>query len=144
MKKFHVEIKDNETGSTIVNTGSTIVNIDTDAIIGAVNEDDGTRSIGFTSCNFEKLFNAIVGSKKAIAQIEEKHPELKMLSEIVLEAHGLDGKGDKKPKKWGSKKRAIKDAKEIIEILERLNDLKKSAKKDDECPFEEFKEHTVS
>ena len=53
-------------------------------------------------------------------------------------------KKTEKSKQRISKRRAIKDAKELIELLECLNNLKKSVEQDDECPFEEFKEHTVS
>lgn len=48
MKKFQIIIKNRETGETLVDAN-------TKAIIGAIDEDEGTCSICFTTCNGVEL-----------------------------------------------------------------------------------------
>ena len=58
MKKFHITITDNETGEVLVDQ-------DTSAIIGALDNDESTRNIAYTCCNTIDLAATAAGAKQA-------------------------------------------------------------------------------
>jgi hypothetical protein len=62
MGKFHITITNNETGKVLSDT-------DTDAIIGAFTEGEGTRSVCYTECDTAELAAIITGA----LQIINKH-----------------------------------------------------------------------
>lgn len=72
MKKFHITIKNNETGEIIHN-------VDTDAIIGAVHEEGKTAAIGLTACNGATLLETASATKKVLKEITSKSPMLSIL-----------------------------------------------------------------
>lgn len=69
MKEFHITITDNETGETIHDS-------DTNAIVGSILDDDGVFVIGQTHCNGDELLNAVIGAERAIEQLYENNPVL--------------------------------------------------------------------
>jgi hypothetical protein len=72
MKKFHIIIKDIKTGEILHDT-------DTDAIIGAIHEEDKTAGICFTECNGEAMVETISATKKVLKEIVSKNPMLKLI-----------------------------------------------------------------
>lgn len=66
MKKFQITIKNLETGETVTD-------INTDAIIGAIDEGEGTRCICLSACNGRDLAataaGALQSANKAIADM---------------------------------------------------------------------------
>lgn len=80
MKKFHITITDNETGETIVDQ-------DTKAIIGAFDSDeDSTAGMGFTHCNATELLATATGAKKVANKLMNKSnipEELRTLAKIL-------------------------------------------------------------
>lgn len=76
MKKFHVTIKNNETGEITHD-------LDTSAIVAGILDDDGSYSVGATSCDAFGLLNAIDGAEKAIDHLLKRHPELLILKTIM-------------------------------------------------------------
>lgn len=72
MKNFHITIKDNETGETVHD-------LDTDAIVGAISEDDSTWEILMTSCDANTLISTIDAAEKAIKHALKNRPELLIL-----------------------------------------------------------------
>lgn len=75
MKKFHITIKDNETGKIIHN-------VDTDAIIGAVHEEGKTAGIGLTACNGVALLETMSATKKVLKKMTSENPLLSMLDTL--------------------------------------------------------------
>ena len=71
-KRFHITIKNNETGE-ILN------DIDTSCLIGAIDIGEGNTSIAFTHCNAISLVTTILAAKKAINNIYERNPHIKLL-----------------------------------------------------------------
>ena len=72
MKKFHITIKDNKTGEIIHN-------IDTDAIIGAVHEEDKTAGIALTECDGTALMETISATKTVLKKIISENPFLTLI-----------------------------------------------------------------
>jgi hypothetical protein len=62
MGKYHIIITNNETGQVLADT-------DTDAIIGAFTEGEGTRSVCYTNCDMAELAAMLTGA----LQITNKH-----------------------------------------------------------------------
>lgn len=92
MKKFHITITDNETGETIVDQ-------DTKAIIGAIDgSEDVTSAMGFTHCNVIELLATATAAKKTADKLLNKSnipEELKTLTKILGgEAFQLDDETD--------------------------------------------------
>lgn len=70
MKKFHIIIKNLETGAEIVND-------ETNCIIGAFDADEnGTASMAFSSCNTLELLSTVMGANGVLEKIFEEHPDL--------------------------------------------------------------------
>ena len=76
MKKFHITIKNNETGEITHD-------LDTNAIVAGILDDDGAYAVSITSCNALELLNATGGAEKAIDHLLKGHPELLTLKTIM-------------------------------------------------------------
>ena len=76
MKKYHITIKDNETGEITHD-------YDTGAIVGGVEAGDGYFALGLTECNAIELVNTICSAEKAIEAMLEGHPELLALKSLA-------------------------------------------------------------
>lgn len=59
MRKYHITIKNNETGE-IIN------DVDSDAIIGSIESEEGTANVVMTECNIKQLIESIFVAKRAI------------------------------------------------------------------------------
>ena len=77
MKKFHITIKNNETGE---------VELDLDAkcIMGAAwgedpDGDEATVGFQYINCNGQELHNTVGALKDRVTEIYKVHPELKLL-----------------------------------------------------------------
>ena len=68
MEKFHITIKNNETEETIID-------IDTSAIIGSVDDGESTRVLCFTDCDGLSLAATCVGALEAVGGGQEGLPE---------------------------------------------------------------------
>lgn len=77
MKKFHIAIKNNETGKILYN-------VDTDAIIGAIHEEDKSAAIGLSACSSKALLATVLTAKTAIKTIISNTPALAMLDKFGL------------------------------------------------------------
>lgn len=58
MKQFHITIKNNVTGEVIKD-------LDSDAIIGSIESEEGTASVVMTNCSTKQMINSILTAKKA-------------------------------------------------------------------------------
>lgn len=76
MKKFHITIKNNETGEITHD-------LDTSAIVAGILDDDGSYAVSATSCDAFGLLNAISSAEKAIDHLLKRHPELLILKTIM-------------------------------------------------------------
>ena len=76
MKKFHITITNNETGETLHD-------LDTKAIVGAILDDDGTFQIAFNKCNVNDMLNVIDGAERTLKHIYKKHPELALFKALT-------------------------------------------------------------
>lgn len=72
MKKFHITITENETGTTKLD-------IDTDAIIAGIDENEGTRVVHATHCPVTAHAAAIAGVLEAIKEAREESAVLDFL-----------------------------------------------------------------
>lgn len=78
--RFHITITDHEEKRTLVD-------IDTDCIIGAIDEtEDKTRCLCYTSCNSVTLAHAIDGAQTVIAKILQEDPRLSLLLMLLKQA----------------------------------------------------------
>lgn len=75
MKKFHIIIKDNKTGEILHD-------VDTDAIIAAVHEEDGTAGIALTACGGKALLETLAAVKKVRKEIVSSNPLLSLLEMV--------------------------------------------------------------
>lgn len=82
-KRFHVVIKDNQTGETEIE-------LDTDCIIGALHAqrdgEDGSQLCSYTDCDAYTIAETIIASIKAgraVAEGEGRLPILMALAELV-------------------------------------------------------------
>ncbi len=73
MMRFHVMIKDNETGEVLLETGS-------NAIIAAVDAEETVRQIVHTDCD---ILTAALTAMGAIANVEEYIDENEKVAEFV-------------------------------------------------------------
>lgn len=76
MAKFHITIKDNETGEILHDS-------DTKAIIGAFDSQDKTECIATIACNPMTLASTVNGVKSVLEVIIDKYPEANALSELI-------------------------------------------------------------
>lgn len=76
MARFHITIKDNETGEIMHDS-------DTTAIIGAFDSQDKTECIAAIECNPMTLASTVNGVKSVLEVIIDKYPEAKALSELI-------------------------------------------------------------
>ena len=83
--KFHVTIKNNETGEILHDD-------DCNAIIGGICENEKSASVVFTSCNGLALARCVFSAKKAI---DESIPEDPIIRSMVALYGSLDIKEDK-------------------------------------------------
>lgn len=72
MKKFHITITENETGTTKLD-------IDTDAIIAGIDEDESTRVVHATHCPVIAHAAAITGVLSSIKEAREENALLDFL-----------------------------------------------------------------
>ena len=85
-KKFHLNITNNETGETLVE-------LDTDVIIGAADEGEGTHEFSFVEGRVLDILTTIMGVKNTLKALYSNHPELKaaeVLSNIFAEKEGKE------------------------------------------------------
>lgn len=61
---YKVTITNNETGAVLVNEENAV------AIVGAIGNEQGTRSIGFTACDAISLGNAILATEDIILRLK--------------------------------------------------------------------------
>lgn len=83
MKRFHITIKNNEIGETLLD-------LDTNAIVAGILDDDGSFSIGHTHCNADGLLSTICSAEKAINQLLKKHPQLLLLKMLTETEEATD------------------------------------------------------
>ena len=76
MKKFHITITNNETGETLHD-------LDTKAIVGAILDDDGTFSVAFNKCDVVDMLNVIDGVERTLKHLYKKNPELFFLKAMA-------------------------------------------------------------
>jgi hypothetical protein len=91
MEKFHITITNNKTAETVVN-------IDTSAIIGAVDDGESTRVLCFTDCDGLSLAATCVGALEAVGEGQEGLPE-GFLRWIRKHVKKLSNKLNKNPNK---------------------------------------------
>lgn len=72
-KKFKFVVIDNETGDVKAE-------YDTDCIIGGIATEDGTTSIGMSSCDHETLARTIASAEKVIEALKEDNPLAMLMS----------------------------------------------------------------
>lgn len=82
---FKVQIINNETNEVLVDETEAV------AIVGAITNDKGTRSVGYTRCNIMSLCSAIAGASKIIEEFQEENP---MLGAMLAFAAQMEGEGD--------------------------------------------------
>lgn len=69
MKKFHITITNNETGETIRDH-------DTDAILAVVDHGDQTGTIALVECDTETILNVVNRLEELTKMIYKENPEL--------------------------------------------------------------------
>ena len=76
MKKFHITITNNNTGESILDTNS-------DAIIGAVEEDDGVDAMAFTSCDIKIYAQTIAIAQKVVNKLLKEDKNIKPIVRMM-------------------------------------------------------------
>ncbi|MBR5865745.1 MAG: hypothetical protein IKY89_05680 [Alistipes sp.] len=74
--KFHITITDNETGETLHDS-------DTIAIIGVFHDGEEAHGIGYTLCNPLRLAHTLRSCENVLDATRERNPELGVLEEII-------------------------------------------------------------
>lgn len=79
-KGFHITVTDLTTGETLINENS-------EAILGSITCDDGVHGISYTHCNALKIIKAVTVTEKIVRSTKEKvvkkiPPEL--ISELLF------------------------------------------------------------
>lgn len=78
MKKgFKVVVIENETGRVILDKEEAI------SFIGAVGEEGGCNSVGFTRCNVFKIAETVSNVKNLVEKMLKEYPELKTMIEFM-------------------------------------------------------------
>lgn len=83
---YKITITNNETGAVLVNDENAV------AIIGAIGNEKGARSIVFTVCDAISLNNAILATENVISKIKRKFPEIDESLRLIK----IIGKKDKR------------------------------------------------
>lgn len=73
---YKVTITNNETGEVLINEENAV------AIVGAIGNEIGTHSIGFTACNAISIGNAILAAEDIISQLKTE-PGIKLVLELI-------------------------------------------------------------
>lgn len=94
MEKFHITIKNNETGEILVDD-------DTCAIIGALDRGEGTGCLGFTVCGPVDLAATATGALKAALRCSRELPAV--IQDAILEKCALKRKTNFLEKIFGKK-----------------------------------------
>jgi len=77
---FHIAIKDNETGEMLCD-------VDTNAILASIDQDDGTMSSVHTNCDGRTLTATLCGLLNIAQKLKAEHPRLyKMAKKITKKA----------------------------------------------------------
>ena len=76
MAKFHITIKNNETGEIMHDS-------DTKAILGAFDSQDKTECIAALECNPVTLASTLNGAECVLDDIRNKFPEADALSKLI-------------------------------------------------------------
>lgn len=76
MKNFHITITNNDTGAYILDT-------DSDAIIGAVEEDDSVGAMAFVSCDTETYAQTIAVVQKVVNKLLEEDKNIKPIVSMM-------------------------------------------------------------
>ncbi len=88
--KFHITIKDNETGEIIHDK-------DTNAIIGAINgAENSTAVIGITSCNTIELLATMRGALQSVKEIRESNPKISLMEDLISMCKKMKGEFSEK------------------------------------------------
>lgn len=74
-KAFHITIVDNSNGNVIADT-------DTNCIVGAFDESNGTRQVGLSKCNIVELTATCAVAREFIDKMTEDNPLAKLLLKI--------------------------------------------------------------
>ena len=67
---FKITVTNNENGEVLVNEENAV------AIIGAIESEQGTRGMGFISCDVISLGRAILAAENVISRTKRKFPEV--------------------------------------------------------------------
>lgn len=79
MKKWHITITENETGSIKLD-------IDTDAIVAGIDENDGTRVFHVANCPVPDHAAAMFGVQQSIQESVQRNPVLGMMLMMLARA----------------------------------------------------------
>ena len=80
MKKFHITIKDNETGKTLHD-------LDTAAIVGGIESGDGVTVLGLTRCKQSDLVYTVAFAKLAVHLVTREDKRVGKLSDKMLKKY---------------------------------------------------------
>lgn len=72
---YKVTVTNNENGKVLIDEENAV------AIVGAIGNEQGTRSIGFTACNAISLGDAISAAEDVISQLKTE-PRVKLVLEL--------------------------------------------------------------
>lgn len=71
-KAFHITIVDNDNGKVIADT-------DTNCIVGAFDENNGTRQVGLSKCNIVELTATCAAAKESVNKMTKDNPFARLL-----------------------------------------------------------------
>ncbi len=74
-KAFHITIVDNSNGNVIADT-------DTNCIVGAFDEGNGTRQVGLSKCNIVDLTATCAAAKDSVGKMTADNPMAQLLLEL--------------------------------------------------------------
>ena len=85
---FKVQIINNENNEVLVDEEEAV------AIVGAITNEQGTRSVGYTRCNLLSLMSAISGASKVIEEFQEENPMLGAMLAFAAQMEEKEEKGE--------------------------------------------------
>lgn len=94
MKKFHITIKDNETGETLHD-------LDTAAIVGSFENGDSVTTLGLTRCKPSDIVCTVAAAKLAVHLVTREDKRAGKLSDKMLKKYKKINK--KETKTWQQK-----------------------------------------